>query len=133
MATKYPRLLAPDTSGTVKCLLDDNAGDVVQVPNGHTKVHVTMTDTVTSTTLSPQYSMDGGTTWAGIESDLQGRTWGSGITAQTTRLNNHPMTFEVPPCGNPDTATPVDCLPVQFRLLSSVSQTTKYYYASTTR
>lgn len=68
-------------------------GDSMRVPERCRVVHVTILDTLTSCTLTPQYSLDGGTTYADIDYDQEGRAY---PIAGVTDASN-PMTFVVPP------------------------------------
>lgn len=95
--------------------------DALRLPASAQGVQVTYCDALNACTLTPQYSLDGGTTWLSMDTDLEVRVYGETVgAAARPKL---PKTFLLAGGITADDAE------VLFRLYSSVAQTSKGYRA----
>lgn len=99
----------------VTCVFTEAAvdGSGIRIPGDMRLVQVTSSTVVNAATITPQYSIDAGTTWLSLDTDLEGRTYPATATGAVLKL---PKTFLLP--GG--------CV---FRMYSSASQTNRTWTA----
>ena len=115
--TRKAMTLDPTSHGQASkmatCVLDDADGNYVRVRANHNILSIITDAALTSTTLTPQVSVDG-TNWVTCGSKVSAFDYTAG--SQENAIHD---AFSVAPG-------------MYFRLLSSVSQTSKNYYVWTT-